>query len=532
MHYQIGNRIQMKEWRVQMIDFIKNGVTTGGYAPNNPETPQGENIFQQYMNQVWAERKEAYDKNLELLKDTDLSKVDPRDRPAVTQAYNEFRNLAMNPPQGTRRGDYNQWMFQVNQKANDVKNRIGEIKNARENLVNGYHDIKEHLTPEGLKLWNQRLSSPITDTDGNVINYDLNEGERNPEHLADINNMYGEILKQNTSPEKTQIGFYKRKDGKVVQQFAKLTNQDRYINDAYNEYQNNPELNYAINKTYEQYKKANPDSTLSVDDFAKQAASSLLRPQTDWDKHILKIGGIKQTPGVLYNDVDEKVPNDYKITVNGPAKTYAEQQAENLANYHAIMGQIQAAAKSGNKEELDRAGRLLSPVVFGKSFSGDGKENRVQFVKAPDGSVLMKATGSNVWGIPTDKGLNMTDQATWQTLHDSYNNQFIKPTNLKYRIPADQLNPYTKDLSQYESQPIVPGSNDPAVQQYATPGMDEPVSSIITPDLNRSQVNGSLNNQDQQPTPNNGLGRFGKRIKNSVNGLMNWGASSDESNNK
>jgi hypothetical protein len=496
-----------------MMDYIKNGVTTGGYAPNTPETPQGENIFQQYMNQVWAERKEAYDKNLELLKDVDLGKVDPRDRPGVQKEYDEFRNLAMNPPQSTRRGDYNRWRFQVMQKANDVKNRIGDIKNARENLINGYNEIKEHLTPAGLKLWNKRLSSPITDNGGNVINYDLNEGERTPEHLANINGKLNEILKNNTSPEKTQIGFYKRKDGKYVQQFAKLTNSDKYQKEAFDEYKSNPELNYAFNKSYEQYKQANPDSTLSLDDFAKQAISSQLRPQTDWDKHILKVSGVKQTPGVLYNDIDEKVPNDYKITVNGPAKTYAENQAENLANYHAIMGQIQAAAKTGDQAALDRAGRLLSPVVFGKSFTGDGKENRVIFTKTPDGGVVMKATGTNEWGIPTDKALSMTDQGTWQTLHDSYNNQFNKPTNLKYRIPADQLNPYTKDMSQYATQdPEMPVS-DLIPQQYnpgdQTQQQSQPV--MTTPPPAQTQE------QPQQQS------KFGARIKKVLTGWSNFG---------
>jgi hypothetical protein len=491
-----------------MIDFIKNGVTTGGYAPNTPATPEGENIFQQYMNQVWAERKEAYDKNLELLKEVDLGKVDPRDRPAVQKEYEDFRNLAMNPPHSTRRGDYNQWRFRVMQKANDVKNRIGDIKNARENLVNGYNEIKEHLTPEGLKLWNKRLSSPITDADGNVVNYDLNEGERTPEHLANINDKLNEILKNNTSPEKTQIGFYKRKDGKVVQQFAKLTNSDKYQKEALDEYNSNPEFNYAVNKSYEQYKKANPDSTLSVDDFAKQAITSHLRPQTDWDKHVLKVSGVKQTPGVLYNDIDEKVPNDYKITVNN-GNSLADKLALNNANYDAIMGQIQAAAKSGDQAALDRAGRLLSPVVFGKSFTGDGKENRVIFTKGPDGKVQMKATGSNEWGIPTDKGLDMDKQATWQTLHDSYNNQFTKPTNLVYRIPGDRLNPYTKDLSQYQPQEPQMGINDLVPQPYDQGGQQQLMTQPPPPQT------------DQQPVQ--APSKFGTKLKNVISKWSNFG---------
>lgn len=486
-----------------MIDFIRNGVTTGGFAPNTPIEPQGENIYNQYLQQVWKERQDAMNKNYDLVKDTDLSKVDPRDRGAVRGLYGQWRQLALNPPQTNRRGDYNLWREQVLQGETDVKNRIGEIISGRQNLVNGYAENKDKLSAKGLRDYNDALTKPVMGEDGKVIYYNPNQFEHAPEKVYDVNGKMGDLLKGATAKD-GQVQIYRRGDGKYVQKHADITDLNRYYGDVKNEAQSNPEFQRVFQNQYNDYMAKNRDSKMSMDDFIQHAAQSQLPNLTNYDKQ--KLHGVNQTPGFLYHNVNEKEPNDYKMTVNN-GRSFADQKAEVLANYQNLMGNLHGAVQSGDLNAMSQSAQQLGPFVLGKSLDGNGKVNRIQVIKDANGNPVLRATVPDNYGFNTDHDYPLNDTNTWQKIHMNFNNQF-RDKNFGLQVPSEQLNPYTQDL---ENQQQLQDDN------------------IVSPIISKSgqlqnQVNPVHGQQQQQQVPYNtvqpetpqpqqkGLLYYGKKI--------------------
>ena len=490
-----------------MIDYIRNGVTTGGAARNFVEIPDNSEFYIQYLQQLQKERQDALSKNYELVRGMDLTKIDPRDRGAVINDYNAWKQFAMNPPQSGKRGEYNTWKQQVLMGETELKNRIADIIGTRKNIVDYIDHNKDRLDYDGINEANKWLDGSVVDKDGNIINPNFSSLTIKPEHVYDADGTIGKLVNQNVIKSQQLAQHHRGRDGKTVSVEADVLN-SKGLNDAVqNELHYNPEFKNAIDKSYKQFQGLNPDSNVSYDQFLQDRIKHHYPAMSNRDTVLAK--EVPAGDGLYTYNYNVKDPNNYVQHINiNQAKTFAEQQAENLANYHALMRGTQEAIKSGDQAQLDRTSRLWSPVLLGKSLDGNGKDNRVQLTKSPDGTYTIKATGTNEYGMPIKNSYDMSKPESWQALTDQYNNQFHTPTQLKYRIPIEQSDQYNKNII-VPQQPQMPVSDLIPQDDYN-----------VTPQQQQQSI------MTNQPAQDNRLMRFGKKLKAGI-GLMNFGASTD-----
>lgn len=502
------------------MDYIRNGVTTGGFAPNTPLEPQGDNIYNQYLQQVWQERQDAINKNNELLNNTDLSKVDPRDRGAVQGMYDKWKQLAMSPPQTMQRGAYNAWKEKVLSDKAQLQNRIGEAVAARQAYNEAYSRVKDNLTNKGISQFNKDYSSPIFDDNGKVTFPNPDNWERKPEDIFDTDQSLLNFQKRFTEGDKVQLDTHKDKNGRVVQTFARALPVNQYVQSAIDEYNSNPKAKYAWDNQYQQFKDLNPGTQETVQDFIKDAALTKVPQQLVHDKATLQ--GIKDlTPGIHYYDTETRLHNDPRININ--AQSFTDKQNSWLADYDKHFGDLSNAVKTGNQSLLSNSVGQFAPLLKGKNL-GYGTIVDAQSATDDNGQPVIRTKVLNQWGVPQQQDMPLKNANTWQGLQMLYNNQpKLSGSNFRFQIPNSRLDQHTDGLFKdqqpdYDSpnwDPFHTGLQPNQWQQQPQPAkpVHQPPQQQLTPPNNQQQP--------QQPVKQKGILGFGKRIVNKMTGSNN-----------
>jgi hypothetical protein len=415
-----------------MIDIIQNGVTSGGVAPTVYQPIDAGNIYRQYMEQADQARKESLNKNYDLVKDVDLSKVDPRDRPAVEKQYEDWRNMALSVPVSNKRGDYNRWRASVLQGQSDLKNKISDIMGRRRELVDGVARRRDMLDHDGLNTANQWIDAPVVDDKGNFATYDYNTLGLKPEHVYDVDGLIQKQVGTNITKSQQLAQHHRGKDGKTVSIDADVLNTNGLTKSLQDQLNYNPEFKYALDKEYSKFKSVNPNSQVTFDQYFNDRIKHHYPAMSQRDSYLYK--DVPAGDGLYAFNYNVKDPNNYVQRVNINSVDAAAKKKEAVLNLHNnVLGSIARYFASGSPDDAQAGSQLTSQVLRGQKFGDKGTLDGIHLGSDGSGKKYLEFyTKTDDYTIPK-KSKIYSDDPNWdRKIHDMFNGRFT-------RTPQDMI---------------------------------------------------------------------------------------------
>ena len=354
------------------IQNIQNGVTTGGEAPVVFKPEDNSGMYLQYIQQLEAERQNALNDNYKLVKDLDLSKVDPRDRPFIQAKYDDFKQNAMSQPISNKKGEMMAWRNGMLDKYKDVQNAITDAISRRKDLVDGFTRDHETLSTNGLKQYNEALNKSIFDENGNPVEYKYDSFERKPEQVFDADSVLQNLIKRNTTEGQQLASSHRGRDGKTVSVSANVLNGKALNNSVQDEMNYNPQFKHAIEERFKKYQELNPDDkTTTMGGFISDYVKHHMPAMSERDLHLAK--DIHPGDGLYAYNYATKDPAYYEQHVN--INTANKEQAAKDARQNLISNTLTGAAtalKSGDSRSLEDASQQLTNLLKGRQIGNKG----------------------------------------------------------------------------------------------------------------------------------------------------------------